>query len=314
MSVGVAGVKSLADGLAHHDLGSGAEGDLLLVEDEGVGEDFGHAFELMMRGDDEVSTFGEVDEAVGKVAAAFDVETVKGFIEKKDVGLLGEGAGDVSSLLLAAGELVDLAVGDVAEVHDGDGFFGLFAVNLSEAFKVAEVWEAAHRDDVADSDREVALVLIHLGEVGDFASRFGDRVFTPVDDAGLLFEQSGEEPNEGAFSGTVWAEEGETLAAVDGEVNFTEGGLGSVTEPDAGEVELMMLVSVAHGCFSQVKVTSSVTSPKPQRVWSRSSSPSGRRVRMAADSGVFSGQVTETRRVTFWSRGKWISLSSSSGA
>lgn len=122
----------MSHGLAHHDFGGRAKGDLLLIEDEGVREDFSHAFELVMGSDDEVPAFGEVDEAVGKMAAAFDIESVEGFIEQENVSFLGEGAGDVSALLLSAGELVDLAVSDVAEVHGGDRFLGLFQIHFSE--------------------------------------------------------------------------------------------------------------------------------------------------------------------------------------
>ncbi len=51
----VAGVESVFYGLAGHDFGSGTKGDLLLIENEGMREDFGDAFELVMRGDDEVA-------------------------------------------------------------------------------------------------------------------------------------------------------------------------------------------------------------------------------------------------------------------
>jgi len=45
----------MADGIACHDLGGGAEGNLFLVEDKSVCENVGHAFELVMGGDDEVT-------------------------------------------------------------------------------------------------------------------------------------------------------------------------------------------------------------------------------------------------------------------
>ena len=177
--------------------------------------------------------FAEIDEACGEVAAAFDIESVERFIEKKDVGFLSEGAGDVSALLLPAGELVDLSFGNVAEFHGGDGFFGLFSIDFSEAFEVAEVGEATHRDDVADTEREVALVLIDLREVGDFAASVGDVFIAPVDVAGLVFQESGEKTNEGAFSSAIWAEKGQALSAFDREINLAESKLSSVVESDA---------------------------------------------------------------------------------
>ena len=148
------------------------------------------------------------------MAPALDIESVEGFIEKEDVGFLGEGPGDESPLLLTAGELVDLAIGNVAEIHGGDGFFGFGVINFTKALEVAEVGEATHCNDVAHADREVALVTIDLGKVGDFTARLGNGIFTPLDGPGLLFEKPGEEPDEGAFPGTIWSEEGKALAAV----------------------------------------------------------------------------------------------------
>ena len=185
--MGVAGVKDVFHGVTDHDFWSGPEGDLFLVEDEGVGEDVCHAFELMMRGDDEVAGFAEVDEAIGEMAAALDVEPVKRFIEEKDVGFLGECAGDVGALLLPAAELVNLAVGDLAQFHASDRLLGLFFVNFPKAAEVAEVWVAAHCDDVADAEWEVALVLIDLREVGNLSAGFRDGVLSPIDAAFFVF-------------------------------------------------------------------------------------------------------------------------------
>ena len=57
MSMGVARVKGLFDGIADHDFRSGTKGDLLPVEDESVGENLRHAFELMVGGDNEMPAF-----------------------------------------------------------------------------------------------------------------------------------------------------------------------------------------------------------------------------------------------------------------
>jgi hypothetical protein len=214
MRVGVAGMKGLFDGIAFHDFGGFSKGDLFLIEDESVGENLGHAFQLVVRSDDEVAAVGEINERVGEVAAAFDIESVEGFIEKEDVGFLGEGPGDEGSLLLTAGELVDLAVGNVTEIHGGDGFFGFGAINFTEALEMSEVREATHCYDVAHPDREVALMAIDLGKVSDFTTCLRDGIFTPLNGAGLLFEEPGEESDEGAFSGAIWAEESKTLPAV----------------------------------------------------------------------------------------------------
>jgi|TARA_B110000881_G_scaffold120089_1_gene105407 hypothetical protein len=58
MGMGMAGVKGLSYGFTDHDFRSGAKGDLFPVEDKGVGENFGHTFELVVGGDDKMSAFG----------------------------------------------------------------------------------------------------------------------------------------------------------------------------------------------------------------------------------------------------------------
>jgi hypothetical protein len=102
MRVRVAGVKGLFHGLTFHDFDRLSKLNLPLIENERVGEDLGDAFQLVVGCDDEMSALGEIYERVGKVAATFDIESVERFIEKKDVGLLGQGPGDESPLLLAA--------------------------------------------------------------------------------------------------------------------------------------------------------------------------------------------------------------------
>ena len=74
------GVKGGFDGGILHDFGGGAESDLLPVEDQGIGENLGDVFQLVMGGDDEVTTAGKFDQRIGKVAAAFDVEPIEWFV------------------------------------------------------------------------------------------------------------------------------------------------------------------------------------------------------------------------------------------
>ena len=97
------------------------------------------------------------------MAAAFDVESIERLVEEEDVGLLGKGAGDEGSLLLAAGELVDLPVGNIAEIHGGDGLLGFFLIDFFKTLEVSDVGKASHCDDIAHPDGELALVMVGLG-------------------------------------------------------------------------------------------------------------------------------------------------------
>lgn len=295
----MAGVQGGANGFPGHDLGSGAKGNLTLVENEGVRENFGHALELVVGRNDEVTARGEVDQRVRKVAPALDVEAVERFVEQKDMGLLGEGPGNEGALLLAAGELVNLPVGNVAQLHRGNRFLGFFTVELTETAKVPEVGEAPHRHDIADPDRKMTLVLIDLGKVGDFAAGFRNGTFPPAEGAGLGCQESGQEPDEGAFACTIGTQKGEALAAMDRKGDVAKGFLASIRETDVGKRELV--VGVIHFISSQVKVISLVTSENPQRVSLRPGRLvgfKGSSVMRAAVSGVSGGQTTFTVRTT----------------
>lgn len=156
----------------------------------------------------------EFNEGVGEVAAAFDIETVKRLIKEEDVGLLCQGAGDEGALLLTAGELVDLTIGNFTKVHGRDGFLGLGSVDISKAFEVPKVRKTPHRNDVTDANGEVSLVTINLGKIGDLPPGVGDGLLAPLNGAGLLFQEPGEEFDESAFTGAVRAEKSEALTAM----------------------------------------------------------------------------------------------------
>lgn len=254
----------MLDRIAGHDLGSGPEGDLLLIKHKSVGEDLGDAFQLVVGGDDEMAGFRQIEKAVGEMAAAFDIESVKRFVEKKNVGFLREGAGDESTLLLSAGKLIDLAVGNVAELHRCDGLLGFFAVDFFEATEMTDVWKATHRDNITNANGKVALMVIDLRKVSDFLAEGGERLLPPVELSFLRREKTSEQSDEGAFARAVGTEEGEALTTMSGEGDVAESFFGAVAEADIFQIELVMFV--AHFSTSHWQVNVSVASTVPQRV------------------------------------------------
>lgn len=302
MIVRVAGMQSSFYLFVCHHFRSLPEGNLGPVKDESVSENQGDVFELVMGSYDEVSALRQIEKRVREVAAAFDIEAIEGFVEKKDMSFLGQGAGNVGALLLAARELIDLTMGKAAKIHCFDCFGCFLSIDGTEATEVPEVGKSSHRHDIADADGEVALVSVDLREVGDFPSRLVHRTFSPEEGAGLGREESGEESDQGAFACPVGAEKGQPLAAVDREGDVAQGLLVPVLEGNIVEIELM--VDVVHDGSSQVKEISSVTSPRPQMVWKRPGRPSGSRRICVAVSGVSSGQTMKTVRITSFPSGK----------
>src|SRR5688500_1503513 len=64
----------------------------------------------------------QVGEEIEHFDLVVDVEEGRRLVEQQHVGLLGQRHGDPDALALAAGQLVDRAVGDVERVGGGEGF------------------------------------------------------------------------------------------------------------------------------------------------------------------------------------------------
>ena len=104
------------------------------------------------------------------MTAALDIKAIERFIKKKHMGFLSKRTRNVSALLLATGELVDLAIGDILKLHTRNGSFRLLAINDAEFAKMTEMREAAHFHHIANPERKVLLVMIDLREVGDLTA------------------------------------------------------------------------------------------------------------------------------------------------
>ena len=225
-------MKGGAHGGISQDRRGAIKSDLTGVKNKGMGEEGVDGLQLMMGGEDEVIFFRELGEGVAEVAAAFDVETIEGLIEEENVRLLRKGAGDEGPLLLAARELVDLAVGNGPKVHLLKGSVSFFAIAFPKGADGAKVWVAAHRDDFADLDREVALVVVELGEVGDFVTVLTEGVIAPGDGASGKGEEAREEADEGGFSRAIGTEKSNALSAGGLPVDLVEGAFGAVVVGD----------------------------------------------------------------------------------
>ena len=83
------------------------------------------------------------------------VDGGEGFVHEVDFGILDEGAGEEDPLLLAAGELGDLAVGELADADLFEGGAGLFTLGFADAFEPTEFAVGSHGDNVEGADREI---------------------------------------------------------------------------------------------------------------------------------------------------------------
>ena len=96
-----------------------------------------------------------------------DVDAGEGLVEQDHPAVLGQRAGQEDALLLAAGELADLALAEVAHADAGQ--------RLSTASRSARVGDAqhvhvavaAHHHHVLDQNGEVPVDVLALRHIGD---------------------------------------------------------------------------------------------------------------------------------------------------
>ena len=103
--VDVVGAAALFDAAVVHDddLVGHFEGFFLVVGDEDAGD---------------AQFVVDVAQPGAQFFAHFGIERAEGFVEQEEFGFDGEGAGEGDALALAAGELVGIGFGEVAEAHE----------------------------------------------------------------------------------------------------------------------------------------------------------------------------------------------------
>jgi len=178
----------------------------------------------------------ELAEKFKQIDLVVEVEVGVGFIEQEHARFLDETAGEEDALTLAAGEVVDGAMEEVGEVEEFGSFLDDIHVVLGFEAEDLPVGSAAKAQVIADGVGGV--VGWGLGEIGDaagecFAGPVVESAALPEDGAGGA-EVAEEDFDEGGFSGAVGAEDGEDLAAFEGEGDVAEGGF--VCEIGEGEV------------------------------------------------------------------------------
>ncbi len=161
------------------------------------------------------------------------VDGGEGFVHEIDAGVLDEGAGEEGALLLAAGELADLAVGEVLHADLFEGVHGGLAFALPGAANPAEAAVEAHGYDVEYGGGEVPVDAAALGDVADEAADLFVGLAVEPDCAGGAGDEFEGGLDEGAFAGAVGADYGHEDALGHAQVDVPDGGFAVVGD---GEV------------------------------------------------------------------------------
>lgn len=85
--------------------------ELAVANEEGIVEVFFDMFSVVGCDEEGFTLFFKRVEGFAHDVLGFDIDSVKGFIEEVEFGVVDEGASEEGALLLAYGEVVDLSIG-----------------------------------------------------------------------------------------------------------------------------------------------------------------------------------------------------------
>ena len=125
-----AGAEGALEDIGGDHLGGRAVGDDAAVHADDVGQVGGEAVEVMGGEDDRDAVLVQVGEQVQDVVPGRDIDPACRLVEEEELRLPQQGASEEHALLLAAGELADVAAGQITDAetveHRGDlGTLGL---------------------------------------------------------------------------------------------------------------------------------------------------------------------------------------------
>ncbi len=131
-----------------------------LEEDEPVTEFRGEVH--VMRGHDNGQSLlpVEIEDALQEIDLVMDVQGGRGFVEKDDLRLLGQGPGDENPLSLSAGEFIDGPFRERKGVGPFHGPSCDLQVPLAFEHEMAQIGRPSHQDDLHDTEREEGMGLL----------------------------------------------------------------------------------------------------------------------------------------------------------
>ena len=220
-----------ADGKLLGEGGGGAHGE----RDDAVGHEHGFVDVVGDHDDGALVGFPDVEDLILDLGAGEGIEGGEGFVEKQDLGVERERAGEGGALAHAAGEFVGFLVRGVVEFHHLE-----IVVDLVGAFGLRELGEDAvdgELDVVEDAEPgEERVILEHQAAVGARPVH-GLSVEEGLAGGGGL--EAGEDGHQGGLAGAGEADDGDELVLFDAEVDVLQdmGARGGGAEGDGDGVE-----------------------------------------------------------------------------
>ena len=223
-------------------LDRGPVGEHGAVEQHGAIAELRHAAQIV-RGDQHHPPFiakrtQQLDDGV----LGIDVDAGEGFVEQNHPPVLGKRAGEEHPLLLAAGELADLALAEIAHADAGKCCCDRFMIRGFGNAHHVHVAIAAHHHHVLDENREVPVDVLALRHIGDdvLFQRGIDRLAENCDLAPGEADEPHDRLEQGGFAAAVHPDERGDRACRDFESRIAQGGVtvavgdGRVSDGESG--------------------------------------------------------------------------------
>lgn len=150
------------------------------------------------------------------------VDPGKGLVHDVELGLLGEGPGEEDALLLTAGELADLTIGELAHPDLVQAGHRGVTLRLAGPPKPAELAVLAHHHDVDRRRREVPVDRAALRDVGDQTAHLPVGPTKDLDPAGRQGDEPEDRLEQRALAGPVRSDDRRQAPRLDIEVDIPE--------------------------------------------------------------------------------------------
>src|SRR5687768_5912673 len=167
----------------------------------------------MMRDEEQLALVAERPEQLFEVVVIGFVEPGERLIEQEDMGVLGEGAGEKSALLLAPGEGADLPPLELFELHQLNRAIDSSVVCRRKRAPPTGPAEASHCDQPADGIREYPSTIFALGQIGELGIRPQDAMSVKAVLRGFQRQKPAQHLEQGAFAGAVGSDQRDAASA-----------------------------------------------------------------------------------------------------
>ncbi len=205
--------------------------------------DIGQGFFLVVRHEDggDAERLLQRADLLAQRDADLGVERRERLVEQEHLRLVGDGAGERDALLLAAGELVGVAVGEVRQLdqlqHLLDPRADLGGGLLRHLEAEADIVGHRHVG-------EQRIGLEHHADIALVGRQVGDVAPADADGAGGGLLEAGHHAQRRGLAAAGRAEEGDELAPLDGEVEVLHHDVLAIDFPNRGNVQKCHLSSL----------------------------------------------------------------------